>query len=124
MILSNLALSLFVGLSVAGYTLEDDYLAGGNFFSKFDFFTGGDPTHGFVKYVDQASAHDKGFIKASASNVHIGTDSSNKTPNGRPSVRITSHKSYDSGLIILDLEHMPGGVCGSKCSPYYCKLHD
>ena len=73
MAVKALALSLFIGLSVAGYTLEDDYLAGGNFFEKFSFFTGKDPTHGFVDYVDQATAQNKGFIKSSASNVHIGT---------------------------------------------------
>jgi hypothetical protein len=32
---------------------------------------------------------------------------------GRSSVRVTSVKSYNHGLIILDLAHMPGGVCGT-----------
>lgn len=35
-----------VEYSVAGYTLKDDYSVG-NFFNMFDFFTSGDPTHGF-----------------------------------------------------------------------------
>lgn len=32
---------------------------------------------------------------------------------GRSSVRLTSNKAYDSGLIIADIEHMPGGICGT-----------
>ena len=41
-------------------------------------------------------------------------DSTNNTPNGRPSVRITSNKVYQAGsLIILDADHMPGGICGT-----------
>ena len=42
----------------------------------------------------------------------MGVDHTNVTPNGRPSVRLTSKKSYDSGLVILDLAHMPVG-CGT-----------
>lgn len=36
----------------------------------------------------------------------------NVTPNGRPSVRISSNKTYNSGLFILDVKHMPFG-CGT-----------
>jgi hypothetical protein len=32
---------------------------------------------------------------------------------GRASVRLTSKKSYNNGLVILDLAHMPGGICGT-----------
>jgi beta-glucanase (GH16 family) len=28
-------------------------------------------------------------------------------------VRLTSKNSYTHGLVILDLAHMPGGVCGT-----------
>jgi hypothetical protein len=34
----------FFELSIAGYVLEDDYMT--DFFSKFNFFTGADPTEG------------------------------------------------------------------------------
>ena len=111
---STLVLSLFVGLSVAGYTLEDDYLSEGNFFDNFDFFTDSDPTGGFVQYVDQSTASSNGYINASSSSVYIGTDYTNVAGSGgRQSVRITSNKAYDSGLVILDLGHMPGGICGT-----------
>lgn len=78
----------------------------------FTFFTGSDPTHGFVKYIDQTTAQNTGLIHNDASSVYIGVDNTNVTPNGRPSVRITSKKSYNHGLFILDLAHMPFG-CGT-----------
>jgi len=111
---STLVLGLFVGLSVAGYTLEDDYVSDGHFFDKFTFFTGADPTGGFVQYVDQSTASSNGYINVSSSSVYIGTDYTHTaSASGRQSVRLTSNKAYDSGLIILDLAHMPGGICGT-----------
>ncbi|KAK5721039.1 hypothetical protein LTR15_007003 [Elasticomyces elasticus] len=107
-------LALFVGLSVAGYTLEDDYTAGGDFFDMFSFFTDADPTHGYVNYVDQSTATQNGYIDTSSDKIYIGTDAVNVTDSaGRNSVRLTSNKSYSSGLVILDLDHMPGGICGT-----------
>jgi beta-glucanase (GH16 family) len=32
---------------------------------------------------------------------------------GRKSVRIESKKSWNHGLFIADIAHMPGGVCGT-----------
>ena len=98
-------------LGTGRYTLIDDYNPD-NFFSKFTFFTGHDPTNGFVDYVDQPTANRTGLIESTSSSVYMGVDHTNVTPNGRPSVRITSNKSYNHGLIVLDLEHMPYG-CGT-----------
>lgn len=43
----------------------------------------------------------------------MGVDHTNvATRSGRSSVRITSTKSYNHGVFILDLGHMPGGICG------------
>ncbi|KAF2719924.1 glycoside hydrolase family 16 protein [Polychaeton citri CBS 116435] len=95
----------------AQYTLEDDYLANG-FFDQFSFFTSGDPTHGFVQYVDQGTANSNGLISSSGSQAVMRVDSTNTAPNGRTSVRLTSNKAYDSGLVIADIAHMPGGICG------------
>nr|OQO27559.1 hypothetical protein B0A51_04472 [Rachicladosporium sp. CCFEE 5018] len=98
----------------AQYVLGDDFMADGKFFDQFSFFTAGDPTHGFVDYVDQSSASDGGLINVTSSSVYMGVDYTNvATSAGRQSVRITSNKSYNSGLVILDLEHMPGGICGT-----------
>jgi Glycosyl hydrolases family 16 len=44
----------------------------------------------------------------------MGVDHTNvASGSGRSSVRITSKKSYNHGLIILDVAHMPGGICGT-----------
>lgn len=99
----------------AAYTLEDDYFAGNNFFGQFSFFTGNDPTHGFVQYQSQSSAQSMGLLSSSPFNAIMRVDSTNVQPNGRPSVRLTSNKSYSTGLVIIDLEHMPGGICGTWC---------
>ncbi|KAF2187627.1 glycoside hydrolase family 16 protein [Zopfia rhizophila CBS 207.26] len=98
-------------LSIAGYVLKDDYMK--DFYNQFDFFTAPDPTNGFVKYIDQATAKSSGLINSTSSgSVSWGVDHTNKTPNGRPSIRLTSKKKYNSGLFVLDVEHMPVG-CGT-----------
>lgn len=96
----------------AQYTLADDYLADGNFFDLFTFWDTADPTEGFVAYQDYQTANNTGLISSSTSNVQMRVDSSNVTANGRPSVRITSDKSYESGLFVIDVEHLPTG-CGT-----------
>ena len=106
-------LTLFNTAAFAQYQLVEDYVSDGNFFSRFNFFTGTDPTNGFVQYVDQGTAQSEGLIRSSGSNVYIGTDHTNVQPNGRPSVRIQSTATYNSGLFILDLANMPGGICGT-----------
>ncbi|KAL6712074.1 hypothetical protein ACN47E_003117 [Coniothyrium glycines] len=98
-------------LSIAGYVLQDDYMT--DFFGGFNFFTGPDPTEGFVDYVDEATARSTNLINGSSeAAVSWGVDTQNQTPKGRPSVRIESKKKYDSGLIVLDVAHMPFG-CGT-----------
>ncbi|OSS54903.1 hypothetical protein B5807_00978 [Epicoccum nigrum] len=104
------AASLF-DLSIAGYALEDDYMT--DFYGGFEFFTDPDPTNGFVKYVDEATARQTNLINASTTgSAEWGVDSTNETPNGRPSLRLVSKKKYNSGLVVLDVEHMPTG-CGT-----------
>jgi hypothetical protein len=101
----------FFELSIAGYVLQDDYMT--DFYGAFDFFTAPDPTQGFVQYVDEATARQTNLINSSiTTGVSWGVDHENQTPKGRPSIRIESKKSYDSGLIILDVGHMPFG-CGT-----------
>lgn len=44
----------------------------------------------------------------------MGVDSTNvASGRGRNSVRLTSKASYNTGLVILDLAHMPGSICGT-----------
>lgn len=66
-----------------------------------------------MKYVDQNTAQAGGLVNTNNNAVYMGVDYANVASSGRPSVRITSKKSYTHGLIILDASHMPGGVCGT-----------
>ncbi|GAB1204121.1 hypothetical protein APSETT445_002770 [Aspergillus pseudonomiae] len=115
------ALSLCAPLAAAAYTLQDDYGTDSAFFDKFSFFTGGDPTHGFVKYVDRGAAQSAGLINADGS-IYMGVDYKNAAPDGRQSVRISSNKVYNHGLFILDLAHMPGKGVNEQTNNQYA-LH-
>ena len=103
---------LIVTVAGAQYVLVDDYFANGDFFDKFSFWDAPDPTNGFVLYQSRHVA-EGWLIRNGTENVRIVVDSIDKSPNGRPSVRLTSLKSYQSGLIVLDVDHMPGGICGT-----------
>ncbi|GAM82704.1 hypothetical protein ANO11243_006880 [Dothideomycetidae sp. 11243] len=101
---------VFFSSCSAGWVLQDDYTPQ-NWFSMFTFFTGADPTHGLVNYLDQATAAKDGLINTNGNQIHMGVDYTNLAPNGRASVRLTSTKSYNAGtLMILDLAHMPVGL--------------
>ncbi|KAF2772072.1 hypothetical protein EJ03DRAFT_372251 [Teratosphaeria nubilosa] len=110
-LITSLALMSTTGW--CSYVLEDDYLKDGTFFDLFTFYTSSDPTDGFVEYQSQSAASSAGLLSSSTTNVQMKVDSTNVTPSGRPSVRITSNKSYNTGLFIVDIEHMPGGICGT-----------
>jgi hypothetical protein len=103
---------LLPSLGLATYTMVDTFDSA-NFFQEFTAFTDVDPTHGFVEFLAMDAAQSAGLYTTSGSTVKLAVDSTNVTPNGRPGVRLTSTKSYDSGLIIADIAHMPGGVCGT-----------
>ena len=96
----------------ARYVLVDDFFAGGDFFDKFTFWNTSDPTHGFVEYQSYSGAKDW-LIHSGPDNARIMIDSESITEGGRPSVRITSRTSYQFGLIVVDIDHMPGGICGT-----------
>jgi hypothetical protein len=50
--LVSLFIDAFFAYSPTTYTLVKDYQAGTSaFFNNFQFFTGADPTHGFVQYL-------------------------------------------------------------------------
>lgn len=68
-----------------------------------------------MNYVNRDTAQSNGLINASSSNgVYIGVDHSNTASKpGRNSVRLESTNTYTHGLVILDLAHMPGSVCGT-----------
>ncbi len=87
----------------------------GNFFDEFSFWDSADPTNGFVAYQSQSDCESQNLISGgNGGAASFGVDNTTQTPNGRPSVRLTSNKSYQAGtLVVLDVAHMPGGICGT-----------
>jgi hypothetical protein len=106
---------------IAGYELKTTYNVS-NFFddSSFLFYEGYDKfTGGLALYVPKTEASSLGLARYQDEQVYLGVDntsfldSSTAGPgNGRNSVRLESVQTFDNGLVILDLGHLPGGCCG------------
>jgi len=97
--------------SELSYTLQDTY-SGTDFFDNFDYFTGYDPSSGFVHYVPNATATSSQYnlTYASSSSAVLRVDTTDTDAStGRYSVRITSKKQYDSGLFVFDILNTPYG---------------
>ncbi|WXC49681.1 hypothetical protein QX201_009358 [Fusarium graminearum] len=101
--------------SPLSYSLADTY-GGESFYDQFNYFTGYDPTQGFVHYVPREQAQALNLTSASADSAFLRVDTSvgpNSEPNastGRFSVRVVSKKTYDSGLFILTSSIPPTAV--------------
>jgi len=83
-----------------------------NFFSFFEFesWLGNDPTHGFVEYVDQATAQELGMAKAVDGRLYLGVNYNASVSDESPpkSIRVHSRLALQGhNLVLLDLEHMP-----------------
>jgi len=103
-------------LRTGSYEKIESYV-GGDFFSKWNFFSNPDPTHGFTDYVDREDAFSSGLVNATADRVYMGVDAHSLVRmggkrQGRRSVRIESKAVYNSGLFIIALDHLPTG-CGT-----------
>lgn len=102
--------------SDASYGLVETW-QGQHFLDFVNFYTGSDPTNGFVTYLDQQSAQSAGLVKLTdVGSLYLGVDHNttlNPGGKGRDSVRIGSKKYYDQSLVIADIAHMPGSVCGT-----------
>ncbi|KAI0541104.1 glycoside hydrolase family 16 protein [Xylaria digitata] len=98
------------------YSLSTHY-AGQGLLDSFSFFTGEDPSHGFVNYQGREAALASNLVSIDKSNrVKLGVDSINTystSDSGRPSVRITSNDDFTYGLFIADFAHMPSSTCGT-----------
>ncbi|CAG8977061.1 hypothetical protein HYALB_00005769 [Hymenoscyphus albidus] len=101
------------GLSNATYIIKDSYNKT-NFFDGFSFFSGGDPTHGFVAYQTAISSNNSQLAGYSeGGTIYLGVDSTTVKPQGgRQSTRLESKKSWTKGLFVADVKHMPGNACG------------
>lgn len=100
----------------APYEIVDDY-SSSVFLSKFNYYDSYDPTYGHVQYVNESVAVQNGYTYYSqdTDSVIIKPDTVGLWPNGgkgRPSIRITSDNTYNHGLFIMDMKHMPAG-CGT-----------
>lgn len=103
-------------LPAQSYQLAEKW-QGDSFLEHIEFFTGDDPTNGYVTYQNQSSAESSGLFKVTSSgSMYLGVDHTNTLdPNGagRDSVRVESKLFYKQGLYIVDIGHMPGSVCGT-----------
>lgn len=103
---------LLPSFACSTYVLKDEFTPN-NFADHFTFIEKSDTT-GFANYVNQETAQQTGLYKVDNDKLYIGVDHENKaTSVGRNSVRLESKSTYQLGLFILDLEHMPAAVCGS-----------
>ena len=112
-----LLVSTLLRTSFAAYQLIEDY-SGDAFWQGFDFFTDSDPTDGLVQFQSLEAANSTGiagFIDGGNSSfaIFMGVDTENVAPEGRAAVRVTSSKTFQHALVIADIVHMPGGVCGT-----------
>ncbi|KAF4584499.1 glycoside hydrolase family 16 [Ophiocordyceps camponoti-floridani] len=99
------------------YALRDTY-EGENFFDQFNYFTGWDPTKGFVHYVPRPQAQQLNLTYASTNtaivrvDTSVGPGSRPDASTGRFSVRLESKKTYGGGLFVFDVKHTPH-ACGT-----------
>jgi hypothetical protein len=112
-----LLVSMFFQAASAAYQVVQDY-SGDAFWQGFDFFTDPDPTDGHVQFQSLESANSSGiagFIDGGNASfaIYMGVDTEKIAPEGRAAVRVTSSQSFQHGLVIADIVHMPGGVCGT-----------
>ncbi|KAL6234352.1 endo-1,3(4)-beta-glucanase xgeA [Aspergillus navahoensis] len=105
-----------VAHAAGSYKLQESW-EGEKILNHFHFFDGADPTNGFVTYANQSYAESAGLVKTTDSgSLYLGVDYETVlTANGpgRESVRIESNEYYDQGLYVVDIQHMPGSICGT-----------
>jgi hypothetical protein len=99
--------------ALAAYRLVDNFNSG-NWYNSFDFYSGSDPTHGYVNYQTLGNSQNRGLVNTNNGQVYMGVDHTTVNPGspGRASVRVSSKKSYTHGLFVADIQHMPGSACG------------
>ncbi|KAI0136584.1 concanavalin A-like lectin/glucanase domain-containing protein [Xylariales sp. AK1849] len=102
------AVSAFGALAQAAYTIQDTYDTT-SFFDGFEFYSGADPTNGFVQYHNAALANSSSLAGYANGGIYLGVDSSTENPSapGRGSIRMNSKKTYTKGLFVADIAHMP-----------------
>jgi hypothetical protein len=90
--------------SIIKYNLVDKF-SGETFFDNWDFWNYGDPTHGLVNYLSQSDAVSKNLTYVQPDGtVVLAVDDYTWLNEGEPrnSVRVSSKKTYNGGLFIMD----------------------
>lgn len=106
------ALILTTAHAQASYSLVDSFTPS-NFFQEFAFIekdpttANADGSHGFVHYLDGASANQQGLAGFTQDSIYLGVDYNNTTTTGRGSIRMESKKTWTNGLFIANIAHMP-----------------
>lgn len=101
------------GLVTASLVLKDTFDAT-NFFDEFYFFEGPDPTRGYVNYLPEAAAKSSGIARYQDDQVILAVDAKTLHPSpGRASLRMTSKMNFTHGVVVADIAHMPGSICGT-----------
>lgn len=109
-----LAAATLAQRSFAAYSISTEFAAA-NVLESFDFFSENDPTNGFVEFTDADTAIKNLLVAMDPSrnnSTFIGVNAIHKVDAGRQSVRLTSKSTFNHGLFIADIIHMPGGICG------------
>ncbi|CAK9070210.1 unnamed protein product [Durusdinium trenchii] len=107
-------LFLRIGFAALDRYHKVESLVGQNFFDSWNFYSGPDPTHGTVDFVPYWEAQDKKLISSTSDKILVMVDNTTVLEGkaGRPAVRIESKKSYNGGLFVLKLDHVPT-ACGA-----------
>lgn len=105
------------------YSLFKNY-QGSNFFQQFSFYAGADPENGYVTYGDYNYAVNNQLIDFEDGAAIMRVDAASyltqtagyKGVNGvgRKSVRVEGVDTFQHGLLITDIAHMPTGICGTS----------
>ncbi|KAI6198249.1 Beta 1,3 (4)-glucanase [Aphelenchoides fujianensis] len=71
-------------------------------------------THGFVNYLTKRQAAARNLTRLVGGRLFVGADAKNVVKAG----------AYNHGLFLLDLQHMPGGQCGSWPAFWLYNIND
>ncbi|KAI6228853.1 Beta 1,3 (4)-glucanase [Aphelenchoides fujianensis] len=124
---SQLFLVLLLAVPLrAAYRLVDDFTPR-TLLDGFVFDAAADETHGFVNYLTKRQAAARNLTRLVGGRLFVGADAKNVVKagsRGRDSVRMHSRRAYNHGLFLLDLQHMPGGQCGSWPAFWLYNIND
>jgi len=92
------------------YVRSKSYI-GVDFFAGWTFWTDPDPSGGVVQFVGFGQAAEAGLVNATADRVYLGVDMEDPVTPARRSVRIQSRATFNEGLFVATVDHVPTG-CG------------